>query len=79
MISIGVIRKIWKYVVRELNIAGKIVFFLPLLLVVSLLGVVSLVEIILFDVLYIAADVVETRSVNKKYGIADSVWFLMHL
>lgn len=79
MISIGIIRKIWKYVVRELETAGKIVFFLPLLLVVSLLGVVSLVEIILFDVLYIAADVIETRSVNKKYGIEDSVWFLMHL
>ena len=79
MISVGIIRKIWKYVVKELNIAGKIVFFLPLLLVISLLGIVSLVEIILFDVLYIAADVVDTRSVNKKYGIADSVWFLMHL
>ena len=81
MMAIGFMRRIWRYIVELLTIWGYIVFGLPLLVIYAILAVMMVVEIIMLDPIYIAADVIESRKAhpNSKYGVSDSIWCLTHL
>ena len=76
MMAIGFMRRIWRYIVELLNAWGCIVFGLPLLVIYAILAVMMVVEITLFDPLYIAADVIENRRAVRGYGVEDAVWYL---
>lgn len=77
MMAIGFMRRIWRYIVELLTIWGYIVFGLPLLVIYAILAVMMVVEIIMLDPIYIAADVVEChKNGNKEYGVKDAVWYL---
>lgn len=81
MIAVGVMRSIWRYIVTVLNVWGCVIFALPLLAMYGVLAVMMAVELITFDPLYIAADVIESRKAhpNCKYGVSDSIWMLTHI
>ena len=81
MIAVGVMRRIWRYIVTVLSEWGCVIFALPLLAMYGVLAVMMAVELITFDPLYIAADVIESRKAhpNSKYGVSDSIWCLTHL
>ena len=78
MMAIGFMRRIWRYIVEILNVWGCIVFGLPLLVIYAILAVMMVVEITLFDPLYIAADVIDGRlkNGNWKHGVEKAVWYL---
>lgn len=74
-------RRLWKDYYSDMTALGILLFLPSIIVLYSLLSVVAIVEIVLFDIFWLIVYSIEesiTRKQSISYTIKGNLWYLRH-